>query len=668
MLKIEDEAMSNSLHLEDCELWLSKARIIHGENKLKMSATICSQQPECETVSRGVLSRFSSVSLRGNQSIDLTNTSLNGVLSVSGKNNLLSGSASLSDKIVLADSDTELSLQLQSKLDKNIVLNESKIVLASDLKLKDGVTIENAGVIDINNFRLSLPSKCPLLSSRLRFLNARDILLSGITTLSGAWFFDGSGASSYLNGAGNILDLSGGGVINVMPNHELNICNTYIKGLGVGGGSIIIDPTSTVKFLFSVVEFDSVTTFTSGIMNFCTPNCKLVFKDDSKILIAGPNAKFNVDGVNLYFETIGNAPVYPPPFLPYAGGSINLFNGGKINNVNFDIFNGTYNFTLSTAQGDNYITGNIGMTGKTVVRFVNENTANVKNMALNGTGKIVDYKSANLKSVILDQNVRLTVKNLTLNNLDFTALDLQGTGTAQAQFYFGEGITFSMGKDLTVAQMPVVITGNVVLEGNNFNLTINQDNRVIVADGASLTVRNSYFRVMGRECIQCLGVNSKIIFDNSSLEISPNGLDCDEGCFEFKNSNSIFCSKSASASANLNFTSKGTIKLNPNSTLKISSGINFIYAPTPNLGESQISLKSRFFMADGTSTVELRDSTLDISSCGMRLDAGNLLINNKVFVNQSSLPGREFDMSYDNLNFVVGNSAIFEFNGILNVY
>jgi hypothetical protein len=168
------------------------------------------------------------IELQGNGRFDAQPGTVIQEFRVSGDNNRLEGQPLFNSQINFFDSSTGLTIALQSKLNQNLDLNGGTLLLEDDLHLADDVFIFGTGTVILNKHSLDLPSNDTTWATNIDFEDAQDIKLNGKTILNGTWQFDGV---STVNGNGNILDVSGGGVLSLGSNASLYLTDLYLKGI-----------------------------------------------------------------------------------------------------------------------------------------------------------------------------------------------------------------------------------------------------------------------------------------------------------------------------------------------------------------------------------------------------------------------------------------------------
>jgi hypothetical protein len=172
------------------------------------------------------------------------------------------------------------------------------INLTGPASLQDNTMLNHGCVIyDLNDYSLDLGvQNATPLGGATTFMNAGDLEFSSRITITGEWVFQGN---AYLSGAGNILDLSFGGTIEVRPHTTLNLSSLKIRNLG-HGAIILDDSTSQLVTSFVEIEMGSNYAFTSGGIYADGPT-NIVTKNN--ILDFSNQASLTVDGIALTYDT-----------------------------------------------------------------------------------------------------------------------------------------------------------------------------------------------------------------------------------------------------------------------------------------------------------------------------------------------------------------------------
>ena len=219
---------------------------------------------------------------------------------VSGVNNKISGQPIFTSNIVLADSNTTLTLAVQSAVNKSIDLNSGTLFLGDDLRFTDEQKINGPGVVDLNGYQLGFGGKDFSSSDNIELRNATDIELHSNLDFSGSFTFSSDTA---FNGNGYILNLADGGLITVADGVTVCFTDIVIKGLGDSAGKIIYaSDSSSIKLSNVTVELvDDVTQSQGGIL-VNGPTTWVVKNFDWTF---DSSASLTVDGVTLWKDSAG---------------------------------------------------------------------------------------------------------------------------------------------------------------------------------------------------------------------------------------------------------------------------------------------------------------------------------------------------------------------------
>ena len=159
--------------------------------------------------------------------------------------NLIAGQPTFLRDITLRDAAATLTIAIQSKLNKNIVLNGGEIFLRDDLKLADDVQLTGGGTVRLNRRRISLGGKELSWNGDIEWQDAGDIVLNNNMTLNSTWTFNGN---NVLQGNGHVLTLGSNGKIIVERDYS-SVLFHDIKIDGISGNKIrCFDHTGTVSF------------------------------------------------------------------------------------------------------------------------------------------------------------------------------------------------------------------------------------------------------------------------------------------------------------------------------------------------------------------------------------------------------------------------------------
>lgn len=211
--------------------------------------------------------------------------------------------------VILQDKTTELSIAIQNTLNTNITLNGGTLFLQDDLRLGDDAIILDNGIVIFNSRRMALGGKASTWTGTILWDSAQDLQINGQITLNGDWMFSGTGQ---INGNGNVIDISGGGSIIILPHSSLTLAAVDIVGLAATG-KLKIAPDSTLYLTDSVIEMDNDFNIDSGLVyvtGASTIITKEYFLTFTRNEVARTNGKVTVDRVSLSYDTLASIDMY----------------------------------------------------------------------------------------------------------------------------------------------------------------------------------------------------------------------------------------------------------------------------------------------------------------------------------------------------------------------
>jgi len=136
-------------------------------------------------------------------------------------------------------------------------------------------------------------------TSTIDWTNAGDMRFWSYQTLNTTWNFSGT---NRINGNGNILDLTGGGIINVAANGKLYLTDIVIKGLGAGGGQINLATGATAYLSYATVEMAG--SYTTSVGTFRVDGTSTIVVKD-KTWTFNSSSLLVVDGQTLWKDPAG---------------------------------------------------------------------------------------------------------------------------------------------------------------------------------------------------------------------------------------------------------------------------------------------------------------------------------------------------------------------------
>lgn len=606
----------------------------------------------------------SKINLKGSQALSYVDQTVEDIIVISSTSNSISGSPYFTNAITLQDEFSSLTLSMTTKLTQDIVLNGGKLILGNDLKLHDQAAITGNGIVDVKHYSLKLATTLQRsYNHNLIFWNAGDITLSGYTALSGIWTFSGDNAYSILAGNGNVLDISGGGIISVGPNHTLYLAGITIKGLGAGGGNLWMDPTATIKCSDTAFELAGSYTCTGGSVIITDSHCSLQISAPVYWVVAGPAASLIIDKGVFSYDALGTAPIYPPPFLPLYGGHITVVPPGEVFSLKSAIRLGVFEFILSDAQGINYIPQAVALGSQTVVRFVNFDVTQPKNMTLDGNGFRASYGAASNSGVIIDENVTLLIQNMIIDNLKFSKVRLDGQNDTKAQFKFGNNITIVLSETFSVDETAITFVGsNCVVDGAGNDVYLNTSQCLKLDQNAALTLKNMTLHVNVADAIYSLTNTTSLTLDNVWIVLNGVTWNFNSGNLSINNLVTIHNQVNTPNGSQLTFSSNGYLTINTGSILTFNPGCALAYYPNTVSDSTVGQSKRHIHLYDATSMLQLYGCTVDTGTTGMAIDQGIVSINNVVDWLIPSTEGNELEIN-DAASIIISPGATMRLNG-----
>jgi len=223
-------------------------------------------------------------------------------VSISGSGNRLTGQPIFTDSISF-EANATATFALQEALTQNIEFDaggSNTLRLESDLRLVDDVTIVNNGTIDVNGRRFAFGGKNLTLANTIYWENAGDISLSARVDLSGTWEFK---KTSVVNGNGNIIDVSTGGIFSLDPSVTLYMTDVVLKGVG-NSTFVFGDDGSTIRFSNVDIQFDENVNFNGGKIYVDGPATAILH---DYVWAFSSDSKLTVDSVTFWKDRAGSS-------------------------------------------------------------------------------------------------------------------------------------------------------------------------------------------------------------------------------------------------------------------------------------------------------------------------------------------------------------------------
>jgi hypothetical protein len=179
----------------------------------------------------------------------------------SGTSNL-GGPGSINANLELRNSGVTAKPALVSNLANNIILNGGKLILNNDLKFVSDKKITGSGTVSLNTHKLAFGTESLNFTDNIYWEASSGMDLNARTTLSSTWTFNGE---CYLNGNGNVLDLSPGGQLVVDFSSTLHLIDIALKGMG-NNQILMMNDNSHLRMSNVYIELtENITTTVGGI-------------------------------------------------------------------------------------------------------------------------------------------------------------------------------------------------------------------------------------------------------------------------------------------------------------------------------------------------------------------------------------------------------------------
>lgn len=424
------------------------------------------------------------IELQGDGRFDAEPGTIIQELRVSGVNNRLEGQPLFSSQINFFDSNTTLTVALQSKLNQNLDLNGGILRLEDDLHLADDVLIIGPGTVILNKQTLDLPGKDSTWATDIDFEDAQEIKLNGKTILNSTWQFNGD---AVLNGNGNILDVSGGGVLKLKNNATLYLVDLYLKG--IDSGSFIFANADAIVYMSNVdVELESNVNmnlggvYVEGSTTFLLKTFDWTFDN---------NAKLTIDGTTLWLDTRiidpGELKINKPLFVDHIWQPGNDLDG--IASGNFSVVNtGT---VRETCCGDGSGVGPVPEVCPCAILYDAPLVADVNlhcsclihpsktivvsdNITINGNGATLFFADPIQSQFVVMPGKTVTLKNIQFVRLHANTFDLKAIRDAvghvviDGKIEIGENVEFELSESITFSQGRIVLVSDSPDDANVF--------------------------------------------------------------------------------------------------------------------------------------------------------------------------------------------------------
>ncbi len=375
-----------------------------------------------DTTSVGLYGNFSQLAngtfvLAGNTKLAATFGTIDGPINVSSTNNRIEGNAYLQNPITLLDSNTSLTLAVDNVINQPIILNGGTLVLEADVALGYNGKIVGPGIVDGQGAgSLRLSGTADQWSTELIFRNMHTIGLTGATTLTGTWSFEGE---SNLVGGGSTLDLLAEGCLNLEHNAVLKLSGVNVNN--VVQNCLSLAPTSTLLFSDVNLSLSVTMTITSG--TYLVKGGASTFRIGQQDLSFTATSLLLVDGGTVWLDCADNTGffLFQGDNYPY----IRKINGGQIRQLT-DLAH------ISSESARRLLNGNVFtdiVLSQNLTLEPNQIITYSGNAQLDGGGVEILFSKGDLSQLNIPTGITATFKNVNLLRIANNTLNVSSGGT-----------------------------------------------------------------------------------------------------------------------------------------------------------------------------------------------------------------------------------------------
>lgn len=594
---------------------------------------------------------------------------------IDGTNVKIEGQPRFSSAVVFGATATAY-FGLQSRLNQNIQFDSgggNTLYLSDDLHLADDVTVVNNGIIDVKGFGFWFGGKSLTLNNTIEWRNAGDINLSSRIFFDGTWNITDE---TTVNGHGNVIDVSGGGVFSLAASTTLHLTDVVIKGIN-NSTFAFGDIGSTVRLSNATFHFPENVTHTTGL--FYVDGPATVFMPDTDWAFNG-DSNLTVSAVTLWMDEgdksgvdsiIGNVSMIYSGTVKeiYSTGDMDtmtelannnssaiILHENRIDTAEIDIttledlvkfIHGPRDFTLSS---------NTTLTVDTWLS--NDRVCTVgANITFDGDKHAINFASNDNNVLNVGAN-DLTLQNVTLQNFAPSSMSVT-TGSIT----FGTGTIIEMhdNQTLTSSNYTMSCSGAVTLNCHGNELDISgREHGIDILSGGTLTISNARIKGLGgtngnsyTNNIRCLATDATLTLKNCELVLEDNYTFAQGALNIYQDV--VFRAPEMPSGTPLVFAyqSGQAATIRSLGYLKLDRYLTFSY-------DSSAASKEKIVMEDATSILHLNGCTLYSTHTGLQLTGGRLIIEDKVTVQNEATVQEEAIVLKDPLDIDVLSGGVID--------
>jgi hypothetical protein len=418
------------------------------------------------------------VRLHGNHSIQIEPGTLLGDVDVKGTGNKIEGAPVFSydiDFYLSSLVSTDLTLALQSVLNKNVNLNGGSLLLKDDLHLANNVVIAgdsslgSDGVIKSNIVFNGNKIVLGYLYDENKWNTALNFKSSNIECngnislgISALWYF--TGTHCFVNGKGIKIDLSNGGKIKIGANTTLHLHDVYLKG--ISNNFISFESGAKLILTSSMLDFSGSTEFTSGTTQIESPSTfvlrskNVTFKDSAKLVV---NDRLSLDIYDNEDESGGLLKIGDEfLFVNHSWNNDISLSGDNFSTRSKELIREVSDTSLSVIHFfDSPVTQDVTL-DKPIFIVPERRIKIANNVTLDGQGTTIEfsrlgyYESGVKKGAqfVVDSGKTVTLKNICLSGITNNTFDIAGT------VKIGENVIFELADDALLSKGSIILDGS----------------------------------------------------------------------------------------------------------------------------------------------------------------------------------------------------------------
>jgi len=537
--------------------------------------------------------------------------------------------------ITLTDATTLLAIAVQNTLNTNITMNGGILFLEDDLRLGNEAVLLGDGLVFFNNRRMSLGGAASVWNGTINWISG-NMSLNGPLTLNGVWFFFGD---SQINGNGNVLDITGGGIIFITPGATLRLAGTVLKGLG--SGALFMGESAQLRLSDSDIVMNTDYTVDSGGI-YVDGDSTIITQNNLLRITDGldSHGSLTVDSVALTYDTqnfLDNINIRPQQINDPDHKYINIINNGSIRRIRQEPIT-FYGYSAGSAV-QRYAIVNPQRVLQIFPQIDPLTDQLQYDFTINASFNFFGFTPANSPIMFVSDKVHVKYKNVYFR--DFSPLHL--SLGKHSKLIFGNNSTVGFSRNETL-NYRFSFEGNTILDGAGDILTLEPGGEIVLqGKHGTLLINSLTIKGLSGNNIRCNDPTSKIIFKDVTL-YQDDDFSFDVGAIQVLNNVTLI------GPFDFIYTATGPFTVLPDSTLNLLRNKRFTYAPANG---------NRFLlqMSDPSSTINIDTATLSAPAPGLQLLGGRLIENNRNFLQNAGGTNVQNGIVFGN-NTCAGNVII----------